>query len=300
MGKKRKQNSQSKANKKQKLAEEEVVKEPSPEPQLEDVQPVSLPGKWKNKQKVLIFCSRGVSYKGRHFVKDLLNLMPHAKTDVKLDKKCNLKMVNEICEMKTCNKCIYLEGRKKRDLYMWVSNVPHGPSAMFNVENLNMMEELKFMGNCLKSSRPVLSFDQSFDSEPHLRLLKELFTQVFGTPRYHPKSQPFVDHVINFSYLDGRIWFRNYQITEESEDLVEIGPRFTLALSRIFSGSFGGPVLYVNESYQSPNLIRRVQRQGGEEKYVNKVLSKNARQEKKTDHTFHRDATEAVLHSVQQ
>jgi len=300
MANKRKRNAQSKSNKKQKLVEEAVVeKEPSPEPQLEDVQPVSLPGKWTNKQKVLIFCSRGVSYKGRHFVKDLLNLMPHAKTDVKLDKKCNLLMVNEICEMKTCNKCIYLECRKKRDLYMWVANSPHGPSALFNVENLNMMEELKFMGNCLKSSRPVLSFDSSFDEEPHLQLLKELFTQVFGTPRYHPKSQPFVDHVLNFTYLDGRIWFRNYQISEENGDLVEIGPRFTLALSRIFSGSFGGPVLYVNENYQSPNLVRRNQRKAGDEKYISKVLAKNSRQQRKSDHTFHRDSTEAVFQSIE-
>jgi ribosome biogenesis protein BRX1 len=40
------------------------------------------------------------------------------------------------------------------------------------------MEELHFTGNCLKGSRPILSFDSSFDSEPHLRVIKELFLHI--------------------------------------------------------------------------------------------------------------------------
>ena len=37
--------------------------------------------------------------------------------------------------------------------------------------------ELKMTGNCLKASRPLLSFDKTFDSDPHLVLIKELFIQ---------------------------------------------------------------------------------------------------------------------------
>lgn len=36
--------------------------------------------------------------------------------------------------------------------------------------------------------------------------------QTFATPRYHPKSQPFVDHVFTFTIAENRIWFRNYQV----------------------------------------------------------------------------------------
>ena len=43
--------------------------------------------------------------------------------------------VFQVCEMKNCMKCIFFEMRKKKDLYMWVSNVPSGPSAKFLVEN---------------------------------------------------------------------------------------------------------------------------------------------------------------------
>jgi ribosome biogenesis protein BRX1 len=40
------------------------------------------------------------------------------------------------------------------------------------------MMELKFTGNCLKGSRPLLSFDPTFESTPELQLMKEIFTQV--------------------------------------------------------------------------------------------------------------------------
>jgi hypothetical protein len=74
------------------------------------------------------------------------------------------------------------------------------------------MDELKLTGNHLKGSRPVLSFDAAFDEEPHLQVLKELLTHVFATPRRHHKSKPFFDHVLSFSWADGRVWFRNYQV----------------------------------------------------------------------------------------
>lgn len=90
------------------------------------------------------------------------------------------------------------------------------------------MGELKFTGNCLRGTRPLLSFDESFTSEPHLQLLKEILQQIFGVPKHHPKSQPFIDHVYTFTLLDNRIWFRNYQILSEDGGLAEIGPRFVL------------------------------------------------------------------------
>jgi len=66
---------------------------------------------------------------------------------------------------------------------------------------------------------------------------------------------------MNFSYLDGRIWFRNYQILWEGEgrteiELNEIGPRFVLQPIRIFGGSFRGETIYQNPSYVSPNETR--------------------------------------------
>ncbi|XP_006002354.1 ribosome biogenesis protein BRX1 homolog isoform X1 [Latimeria chalumnae] len=246
--------------------------------------PVSV-GKWKNKERVLIFSSRGVSFRTRHLMQDLRTLMPHSKPDTKMDRKDKLFVINEVCEIKNCNKCIYFEAKKKQDLYMWFSNAPQGPSAKFLVQNVHTLAELKMTGNCLKGSRPLLSFDKKFDEEPHYALLKELFIQIFATPHYHPKSQPFVDHVFTFTVADNRIWFRNYQIIEEDASLVEIGPRFVLNLIKIFQGSFGGPTLYENPHYKSPNMHRREIRLATaakfEEKQQMKKLQKLQKREEK-------------------
>lgn len=37
--------------------------------------------------------------------------------------------------------------------------------------------------------------------------------------------------------------------------LVEIGPRFCLSVIRIFEGSFGGPTVFENPEFISPNLV---------------------------------------------
>lgn len=260
--------------------------------------PVSA-GKWTNKERVLVFSSRGISFRTRHLMQDLKTLMPHSRADTKMDRKDKLFVVNEVCEIKNCNKCIFFEAKKKQDLYMWISNVPHGPSVKFLVQNVHTLAELKMTGNCLKGSRPLLSFDPAFDSEPQYALLKELFTQVFSTPLHHPKSQPFVDHVISFSIADHRIWFRNYQIVEEDASLVEIGPRFVLNPIRIFQGSFGGPTLYENPHFQSPNAHRRMLRLAAAARQKERQMVKQVRMEKRMEECvlLQPDLTEAVFNT---
>lgn len=120
---------------------------------------------------------------------------------------------------------MFFEARKKKDLYLWLSCTPNGPSAKFLVENVHTTAEMKLTGNCLKASRPILAFDSTFDQAdlPHLQLLRELFVQTMGTPNQHPRSQPYIDKVFTFGYLNKRIWFRTYQIAEESGALAEVG-----------------------------------------------------------------------------
>lgn len=177
---------------------------------------------------------------------DLRKLMPHHKPEAKMRRSKTLSVINEMCEMKNCNKALLFEGRKKMDLYMWLANIPNGPSIKFLVENsmfifhfdcfvfnrflflVYTMEELKLTGNCLRGSRPILSFDPNFTEKPHYNLIKELLVQIFGVPKHHPKSQPFFDHVYTFTLLDNRIWFRNFQVLSEDGALAEVGPRFLL------------------------------------------------------------------------
>lgn len=179
------------------------------------------------------------------------------------------------------------------------------------------MEELHFTGNCLKGSRPILSFDAAFDGQAHLKLIKELLTQTFGVPKSARKAKPFVDHVMAFTVADGKIWIRCYQINEaepgkpgalpelngegiadeeaapasskKSKDtttklsLVEIGPRFVLTPIVIQESSFGGPIIYENKEFVSPNQVRRDVRTARAGKFSRRSEQETERRVKKGD-----------------
>lgn len=90
-----------------------------------------------------------------------------------------------------------------------------------------------------------------------MKVIKEVFKQVFATPKDHPKSKPFSDHLFAFYAVDDKIWFRNYQMVDKQiskknmteKQLVEIGPRFILDPVRINDGSFEGDVVYNNDQF---------------------------------------------------
>jgi len=90
---------------------------------------------YKNKQRVLVLSSRGITHRYRHLMNDIASLLPHCKKDVKLDTKDNLSVLNELAELKNCNSCIFFEIRKKQDLFLWMTKTPQGPSIKFHVLN---------------------------------------------------------------------------------------------------------------------------------------------------------------------
>lgn len=251
----------------------------------------------------------------RHLLNDLYSLLPHSRKDAKLDTKTKLYQLNELADLYNCNNVFFFEARKGKDLYIWMSKPPNGPTVKFHLQNLHTMEELHFTGNCLKGSRPVLSFDATFDSAPHLKLIKELLTQTFGVPKGARKTKPFVDHVMAFTVADNKVWTRVYQINETEAgktsaipeqglpmpsatevtsskgkkdaetklNLVEIGPRFVLTPIIIQEGSFGGPIIYENKEFVSPNQVRREVRVARSAKYNNRAEAAIERKAKKGD-----------------
>ncbi|KAH0294712.1 ribosome biogenesis protein-like protein Brx1 [Aureobasidium namibiae CBS 147.97] len=269
----------------------------------------------KNRQRVLILSSRGITYRHRHLLNDLYSLLPHSRKDAKLDTKTKLYQLNELADLYNCNNVFFFEARKGKDLYIWMSKPPNGPTVKFHLQNLHTMEELHFTGNCLKGSRPVLSFDATFESAPHLKLIKELLTQTFGVPKGARKTKPFVDHVMAFTVADNKVWTRVYQINETEAgktsaipeqglpmpsatevtsskgkkdaetklNLVEIGPRFVLTPIIIQEGSFGGPIIYENKEFVSPNQVRREVRVARSAKYNNRAEAVIERKAKKGD-----------------
>ncbi|XP_046681173.1 ribosome biogenesis protein BRX1 homolog [Homalodisca vitripennis] len=258
------------------IPEQKEKEDLPPPPSRSSDEPIPKKTKWTNRTRVLVFATRGITHRDRHLMRDLRTMLPHSRDENKMERGENFLAVNEICSMKNCDKCILLESRHRSDLYMWISNIPSGPSARFLVESIYTMGELKLTGNCLKGSRPLLSFDENFDSNPHYALLKELFTQIFGTPAHHPKSQPFFDRVVTFSVLDNRIWFRNYQILTEDGALAEIGPRFVLNPIKIFENSFGGRTVWENPRYVTPAKYRQQLKLAASNKYVDRKQQKAA------------------------
>jgi ribosome biogenesis protein BRX1 len=165
--------------------------------------------KKKNKQRVLLLSSRGITHRMRHLMNDLETLFPHIKKgvcsyswthffiiiigetltrertgrvggfpDSKLDSKNHLHLLPELADLHSCNNTLYFEARRHEDLYLWAAKTPNGPSIKLHVQNVHTMDELKMTGNCLKGSRGILSFDAAFEETEWGRLTKELFTHV--------------------------------------------------------------------------------------------------------------------------
>ncbi|EZG68992.1 brix domain protein 2 [Gregarina niphandrodes] len=217
--------------------------------------------RWTNKQRTLVFGTRGLRTAHRYLMQDIRNLLPHHNTEVKWEKSMTFDEIPEVAEMNNCDNVIFLEARKL-NLYLHLAKCPHGPSVKFQVHNIHTMESVNFIGNCLKYSRPLLVFDKSFSDITHLKLLKEMIVQIWGSPRNHPKTKPFHDHVMSWVYNDGKVWFRHYQIYSEKfssnidqQQLREIGPRFVLEPIRIFQAAFAGKVLWKNPQYHTPTAI---------------------------------------------
>jgi len=262
-------------------------------------EPKSKKSRWTNKTRVLVLSARGIGHRGRHLLNDLQSMMPHSKSDSKMQKKESLFSVNEIAEMKNCEKCLFFEGRKGKDVFLWAANIARGPSVKFEVENIHTMAELKMTGNCLRGSRPLLSFDNNFTTEPHWQVMKELFVQVFGVPNHHPKSQPFFDHVYTFSVIDNKVWFRNFQILEETGSLAEVGPRMVLNPIKVFDGSFSGQTLWENSRYVTPNSKRAMLKKIKSRKYQNRIESRAAYEVgKPTGPTYKVDETDEVFNTI--
>ncbi|KAJ6298097.1 hypothetical protein OIU76_019265 [Salix suchowensis] len=224
-------------------------------------------GGFRNKEKVLVTCSRRINYRYRHLMLNLVSLLPHCKKDSKVESTSTKgATLNELVELKNGSSSLFFECRKHKDLYLWMAKSPSGPSVKFLVNAAN------------------------FDKDTHWKLLKEMIIQIFGTPKDHRKSKPFYDHVFVFSIVDDHIWFRNYQISAPHNEtdkiarggldkmtLIEVGPRFCLNPIKIFGGSFGGPTLYENPFFVSPNQIRALEKKQKAGKFAKKVKAKTRR-----------------------
>ncbi|CAI7613615.1 unnamed protein product [Penicillium pancosmium] len=232
-------------------------------------------------------------------------------------------LLNSLADLHSCNMIFFLEARKNgQDLYLWLARPPNGPTIKFHLNNLHTMAELGagFAGNCLKGGRGLVVFDRSFDEQgpdmgagapgnEYRSLVREMLRGIFCVPKRGVKGmKPFVDRIIGIFGVDGKIWIRVYEIRESESggakkegeatikpvpkgkdaslpevSLVEIGPRFVLTPIVILEGSFGGPVIYENKEYVSPNQVRREIRMSKAGRYAARRDTQTDRAAKRTD-----------------
>lgn len=263
---------------------------------------ISKKDQYERKIKVMALASRGINARQRHLLDNLCALMPHHLKESKFDAKRHLTSLNELAELNSSSHTIFLESRNHNDLYLWLSKCPTGPSVRFEVQNIHTLEELSMTGNCMKYTRPLLTWDPIFSnpssSLEHLSILRDLLIKMFSPPQNHRRTRPFHDRVMHFAWCDDRIWIRNYEIKENlSSDsilhdapqvidgmgLEEIGPRMVLQPIRVFEGSFGGKTLWKNEAWMPSSVIRVGERVNTalkhKQRLVNTEASYNRRQE---------------------
>ncbi|CXH90042.1 ribosome biogenesis protein BRX1 homolog, putative [Plasmodium berghei] len=226
---------------------------------LKDAKYIKKNKLWKTKQRVLIVRSPLKKKNCQSFVDNLKLLLPHHKMESKWSKKGKKIDLSNICYSRNCNNLIFFDIKRNR-YCLWICKNITGPSLYFEILDYIPLHSLSFPGNCLLYSRPLLIFSKQFDELEHLKLIKEIFIHVFGTPKYHPLSKPFYDHCYNFYYIKDLIYFRHYQILPTTladsnninkQKLVEIGPQFTLHIIKIFDQFFKGNVIYENLKYKN-------------------------------------------------
>ena len=77
--------------------------------------------------------------------------------------------------------------------------------------------------------------------------------------------------------------------------LLFLGPRCVLQPIRIFAGSFGGPTLYENAEYVSPNTMRSEARKATASKYLQRTEAKTTMFERHHGMVLPKDEVEEVF-----
>ena len=239
---------------------------------------------WLNKQRTLVAFSQGIRANERQLAVELSRLMCHSKTDSAVAREDFAEQLAEMCRLRNCQNCLFFE-QKKHEAYLWVSKSAEGPSVKFRLSDIVLAESTKFHGNCLKASRPVLSFDAGFLASPELALVRHLLVDCFNTPKNHPKAQPFFDKVFHFGAEGGVVDFRHFQMVANGHrpsefEFVEVGPRFRLELVKAFDSFCGGRLLFANPLFRKAKDLK-VDRQRETDRKTKSKIKKRGRKEKR-------------------
>lgn len=192
------------------------------------------------KKLAVIYLKKNSCKKTRFFCEDLKKLLPNGRVILSSSIKDSFFSNGE---RKRSILILLCNGKKNKNLYFFLRNSEGGPIFQFIINNLYSLKRSIFIGNAMKWSKPILTFDKNFLNIPHLRLLRSVLSKLVKSKVNHHNSEPYFDHMISFFYYNSKIWFRNYQINffDKKKNLkknpiqfIEIGPRFSLFLRKLW------------------------------------------------------------------
>ncbi|KAL6071434.1 Ribosome biogenesis protein brx1 [Balamuthia mandrillaris] len=195
---------------------------------------------FKNKQKVLVLSSRGVTSRERHLMNDVRRLLAHSKKEAKLEAKNDYAMVREVADLNNCNNVIFFEARKRQELFMWLAKTPNGPSAKFLVLNSSVLRLSLSLSSLSSASLLLLCFSFSL-------LLLCCFSPLL---------------LVSFSCLLLFQWFGNYLKTTDKHTIVHTMDELKLTGNCLWGSR---PLLSFNKAFDSaPHwmLLREMLTQG--------------------------------------
>ncbi|CAL6025003.1 Ribosome_biogenesis protein Brix [Hexamita inflata] len=204
--------------------------------------------------------------------RDYEKLCPHTKLEFKFDESEPLSHLQVLAHKRGCDTIIYWETRRRKDLFLYLSVMPSGPTMKFHVMNIKTSKSMRFEGNFAQRTRPLLNFSAEFDSTPEMSIAKELLKRTFSTPNMHFKMAPFLDHLFQFAVLKENMQFEfhaygfdfNDKVKENDVNVKEAGPYFIMTPVSIQAGCFAGEIIWENEKYLNSKQMRAASREKNE------------------------------------
>lgn len=130
-----------------------------------------------------------------------------------------------------------------------------------SIENMKLMEDFKEAKITL-GTKPCLVFNgEPFEVDPDFVRLKCLLTDYFRGETVENIRLQGIEHVLNFTALDGKIYLRSYKVKYENSgtkvpkiSLAEIGPSFDFSIKRT---KIGSEDLYKKSKKQPKEIIKK-------------------------------------------
>nr|CCC94717.1 ribosome biogenesis protein [Trypanosoma congolense IL3000] len=183
------------------------------------------------KPKILITTGERPCFRTKQFVKEALWLFPNATYRPRKD--YTLKEITQFCINRDFTDLLVVTDRIKEPYNLIVSHLPQGPTAMFRLSNFATHEQLKDPAPRTEHY-PELIF-KNFDTRLGRRINRLLECLFPATRDYAGRA------VATFHNQRDYIFMRTHRYIFDGLDAVriqEMGPRFTMRLLSLQSGTF--------------------------------------------------------------